>query len=190
MEEVKARIAAITYGLGGFNPRQPAFIESEFCYLQLRLICDTIAIACLVAHGDHIERALRDSLADNWRINKMFERLSTARPNFFPIPFTQKPLGSGGFEHIPIRTGALTQDGFLALYDECSNVVHRGTLSRVLSGNSDRFDRSKVIDWQRQIMTLLSCHEIWIATEEKFYAVVMQASSDGRVHLSEMVRES
>lgn len=37
-------------------PRRPAY---ETCYLQLRMICELIAIGCLAAHGGHSGDPLR-----------------------------------------------------------------------------------------------------------------------------------
>jgi hypothetical protein len=51
-EEIKIRHMSIVAAIQGFAPRQPQIIISEFCSLQLRLICEIIAIGCLAAHGD------------------------------------------------------------------------------------------------------------------------------------------
>ncbi|MEO8683978.1 MAG: hypothetical protein ABI414_03965, partial [Devosia sp.] len=53
MAEVKYRTDAIDAGTGGKLPLSAPLIR-EFCYLQLRMICELIALGCLVTaivHG-------------------------------------------------------------------------------------------------------------------------------------------
>jgi hypothetical protein len=53
MEEIKHRYDALGAAAAGkFAPLMPDPCALEFCYLQLRLICELIALACLVAHRD------------------------------------------------------------------------------------------------------------------------------------------
>jgi hypothetical protein len=51
MSGIKGRLETIAYVVG-----QPplSLARYEFGYLQLRLICEVMAIACLTAHGDVI----------------------------------------------------------------------------------------------------------------------------------------
>jgi len=51
MEEVKVRLSAIEAALRGELNLTPRFLE-DFCYLQLRMIGELIALSCLLAHGD------------------------------------------------------------------------------------------------------------------------------------------
>jgi hypothetical protein len=51
MEEAKLRLNSIDMALGGATilPHQ---LVREFCFLQLRMLCELIALGCLTAHGD------------------------------------------------------------------------------------------------------------------------------------------
>ena len=51
MQEIKYRIVTIDHVLSG-NAKLQTQAVRELCYLELRLICETIALACLVIHGD------------------------------------------------------------------------------------------------------------------------------------------
>jgi hypothetical protein len=51
MEEIKRRVDVMRSVFDGTNPL-PAMAAFEFCYLQLRKICEVFALACLAAHGD------------------------------------------------------------------------------------------------------------------------------------------
>ena len=51
MEEIKFRIAAIE-GLHSGKINIHSALINEMSFLQLRMICELIALGCLVAHGD------------------------------------------------------------------------------------------------------------------------------------------
>lgn len=52
MQEIKIRIAAVDAETMNQLPVVPPLVK-EFCYLQFRMICEPIAVGCLVAHGDN-----------------------------------------------------------------------------------------------------------------------------------------
>src|SRR5262249_15778508 len=54
MTEVKIRIQAIDLAAGPVQAMRsfPGALIQEFCFLQLRMTCELISLACLVAHGD------------------------------------------------------------------------------------------------------------------------------------------
>src|ERR1700758_3569066 len=51
MEEIKRRQSVIAQVLNQTIP-MPQMAAFEFCYLQLRKICEVFALGCLAAHGD------------------------------------------------------------------------------------------------------------------------------------------
>ena len=51
MDEAKTRIDSIERAISGQFNLHPMLIQ-EFCYLQLRLLCEGIALGCVVSHGD------------------------------------------------------------------------------------------------------------------------------------------
>ena len=51
MAEVKVRMTSIEMACSG-QTGLPGPLVREFCFLQLRLICELIALGCLTAHGD------------------------------------------------------------------------------------------------------------------------------------------
>jgi hypothetical protein len=59
MEEAKSRLTAIDGAVKGESGLPVLFVR-EFCYLQLRMPCEAIALGCLVAHAG----PRRDSLSD------------------------------------------------------------------------------------------------------------------------------
>lgn len=51
MDEVKVRFDCINRAVLG-HTGYPAPIVREICWLQVRMICELVALSCLVAHGD------------------------------------------------------------------------------------------------------------------------------------------
>jgi hypothetical protein len=51
MEEVMVRAFGINIAISAPSPL-PIPLIREFCFLQLRMLCELVALGCLVAHGD------------------------------------------------------------------------------------------------------------------------------------------
>jgi hypothetical protein len=51
MEEAKVRISIVEHMLNNDSGLPPAMAR-EICYLEFRMLCEIIAVACLTAHGD------------------------------------------------------------------------------------------------------------------------------------------
>jgi hypothetical protein len=58
MEEAKIRLNSIDMALAG-TTILPHQLVREFCFLQLRMLCELIALGCLTAHGDVVEATQR-----------------------------------------------------------------------------------------------------------------------------------
>ena len=64
MSEAKARLSWIAHMVNGQSGLDPV-IARESCDLQIRLICELIALCCLVVHGD-IEEAKGAKFQKQW----------------------------------------------------------------------------------------------------------------------------
>jgi len=143
MEEIKRRHSVIAQVLNGTIsiPQMAAF---EFCYVQLRKICEVFALACLAAHGDI--PGVRAKLRSTYNADQIIKQLSRIHQRFYPVPskqtldqVTQRPI-----EVTPITTGCLTKDEFLALYGECGNYLHRGSIRQLLGKWEPIIDFDKI----------------------------------------------
>jgi hypothetical protein len=61
MEEIKIRTGAIDIGTSGQLPLMAPLV-TEFCFLQLRMICELIALGCKIARNSD---PLRGGFASN-----------------------------------------------------------------------------------------------------------------------------
>src|SRR5262245_27923594 len=58
----------------------PEVAVREYCFLQLRMLCELIALGCLTAQGD----LQTGKLKDEYRADKIIRRLQQLHPDFYP----------------------------------------------------------------------------------------------------------
>lgn len=159
LDEAKVRLSAIE-GLidGRFGLPQP--IIAELGFLQLRMLCEVVALCCLVAHGD-LEATRTSKLQKTYLADNIFGRLEQLHPNFYPRPVNVSPI-EGGHHADPITEGFLTKGELLKLYHECGDRLHRGSLSRFLSSapHVHTADLDRVRGWFNKFITLLRSHHV------------------------------
>lgn len=158
MEEAKFRALSINT-LTGSQLALPQPLMREFCFLQLRMICELIALGCLVAHGD-IEETKAPALQKSYNAGDIVKRLEKLHPNFYPVP--RKPMFSPDHVHMEDYDGDfLTKDQLLTLYGRCGYVLHRGSLRNLLNPkNQPPADFQHIEHWGQKILNLLSLHTI------------------------------
>jgi hypothetical protein len=122
-----------------------------------------------------------------YNADQIMKQLSHIHSEFYPVPsrqtvdqVTQRPR-----EVTPITTGFLTKDELLALYGECGNYLHRGTIRQLVGKWEPTLDFEKIALWSYKIVTLLNHHQIQTSQPDKQIWVLMQAE-DGNVHWSIM----
>jgi len=70
MQEAKARLLAMDIALEG-KTGLPEVAIREYCFLQLRMLCELIALGCVTAQGD----LQIGKLKDEYRADKIISRL-------------------------------------------------------------------------------------------------------------------
>ena len=185
MGEVKARIDCISttcQGRGGY----PSVIVREFCYLQLRILCELIALACLVAHGD-ISSLQTHKIGKAYSADEIIDRLSKLRPHFYPIPGKQIWSGPGkpvGFE--ALASSPFAKEELLALYGKTHRFVHRGTLKKLLSMDTPidtHVNIPEIIQYAQKINDLLSHHVIAVSESHLIICLLRNADHQNNVQV-------
>jgi hypothetical protein len=161
MFEARQRIEAINFILAG-GTRLSEGIVRELCYLQLRMLCETIALGCLVAHGDIVESQIRN-FEKEWHAEKILEKLEKLNPDFFPQQMVFG--GSGIMKSITANTNpnALKKDELPQLYKKCGGFLHRGTLKKITRSNpltDGRLNVPDIVNWTQKVEDLLGSHLI------------------------------
>lgn len=189
MDEVKARIDCINWYVQGKSGLTAPFVR-DACWLQLRMLCELVAIGCLVAHGD-ISMLQGHKIGKTWSADKILDRMAKLRPNFFPFAVTQKvslqPAGNKHFELTRLDNQPITRDGLLALYGYTHKHLHRGTLKKLLSSQQPldlAINVPEIVAWAQKINDLLSIHSISINEKRVFMCVLRNADDNNKVNVA------
>lgn len=158
MVEAKGRLLCIDIVLDDKTPLPP-LAAGEFCYLQLRMLCELIALGCLVAHGE-VPGARSSKLQSAWSADHIIAAMGRLHAHFYPRPFTKREVGGEiNFDEMP-SSEYLTKKELPKLYALCGNILHRGSLGSLLSDKAAKPNRSEVGMWRYKIGNLLSIHLI------------------------------
>lgn len=176
MDEVKLRLAAIEAGTSGKLPLMPDLVR-ELCFLQIRMICELIALACLVAHGDLVQS--RD-LRKEWAADEIMRQLSSLHPDFYPIPARAEVQGTNvHFEEL--KTNPLPKAELIGLYGRCGDVLHKGSIKKLLSDKAPaKMEFPEIAALAAKFNNLLSAHVVVTRGEEKLIACILRSSVGGR----------
>jgi hypothetical protein len=115
-------------------------IGADLGYLELRMICELIALGCLVAHGD-IRATRSGRLTESYEADLLIKALSKLHPEFYPQPMVRLPfqepvpsiVGRKLAPPPPIKAEFLTQKDMAMLWRTCGARLHRGNLNDILA---------------------------------------------------------
>lgn len=183
MEEIKKR-GDVVRAVVERRISVPQIVGLELGYLQLRMICELIALACLTAHGD-VPTTTSKRLTKAYNADQIMKALETLHPNFYPVPGRQVHDQVGNVVEVA-RVGEpyLTKRELQRLYGECGDFLHRGNIEQLLKGRRLP-DFSEIETWVKKITVLLNHHQIQLFDADRQLWVIMQAETDGKVHAFE-----
>lgn len=180
MEEILARFELINRTYQN-RANLPALFVREICYLQFRFICEIIALACLVAHGD-IPEAL--ALRDTYEPGKIIKRLSRLKPFFFPQPMelVKDEENETAIFHGRPEWNHLDQQEVPILWGRAGDVLHRTPMVKVLSRTEPASDDfADIFDWSSKLSGLLNTHWITLKEDKIGMFVTLKTKETGRV---------
>jgi hypothetical protein len=189
MFEARQRIDAINFILAG-GTRLAEGIIHELCYLQLRMLCENIALGCLVAHGDIVESQIKN-FEKEWSAERIIEKLEKLNPHFFP---QQMVIGTkDGNPSIAANTNpnALKKDELPKLYALCGGFLHRGTLKTISRSNQlhhGRLNVPDIVNWAQKIEDLLGSHIVPLWATENTGAMILCVLRDAAQNMETTVK--
>lgn len=188
MEEVKLRTEAIDAVLIGTMKPIRAKVAEEICFLQLRMICELIALGCLVIHGD-VKGTQTKIVQKRWEADQILKILDTLHPKFYPTPLhTGDVAGSPYPEAMEKKSGFLTKSELIQLYHDCGKNLHRGTARNVLKAMRTP-DFSAIRKWRNGVVELLTRHKFTMSDERwECWVIMRNANSNGSVGWNIMQR--
>jgi hypothetical protein len=158
MEEIALRMDSISRS-GGMGLLSP--MVQEFCFLQLRYICELIALGCLVAHGD-IGATKSKTIQKLWTPSDIFQKLNELHPDFYPFPTEVRPHGEKPTELFLLKEGDfLSKKELTELFGKCGDILHKGNIKKLLSPKPPiQANFPEVSKWANKVVRLLGMHTI------------------------------
>jgi len=178
LEEAKVRIAGIDAAISG-RMGLPVLLTREFSYLQLRMLCEVIALGCLTAHGE-IRASQAAKLQKEYAADKIIGRLEELHSNFYPhaIRLSITP-GHAHFDRLD--SGFLTKAELIKLYGKCGDQLHRGSLKKLLATGrrTQPPNFADIAGWTNKIITLLNQHHIASFDNLSHFICMLKRSESG-----------
>lgn len=168
MQEARTRLEVIRHS-GANAAKLPGPIVKEICYLQLRLLCEIVAVCCLVAQGN----VASNNLAKTYEPRKIMAKLGTLNPYFYPIPINQTTVGrkTDGNRIINISSSDadhLSKKELLSLWDRCGDLLHRSPMIKAIKPQVvDDAVSADIGKWLNKILGLLNHHWITMIPNRK-----------------------
>jgi hypothetical protein len=189
MREIKLRCESINTVTKSGLSVPPPFLQ-EYGYLQLRMICELIGLACLIAHGD-IAIGARSLSPKAYKPGEVLKALGTLHPSFFPSARSLQ-FKPDGIELFDGNKNAISKDEVIALWGRCGDFLHRGGIKQLASPKiTDTTDFRKITEPGQKILDLLSIHLI-SRRDAKFHFLVAlsapQVGGDVLVSIAESPR--
>lgn len=189
MEEIKERRDAAITTLAKAHHTNPPYnyLDIEFCYLQVRRICEILAIAALIAHNE-IDSFRANKFIKAWNADDLFTKLASVNTTAFPRAARFEAEEEAGVFVATIENeGYLTREAFTQIYHQCSAGLHAGTLKRLLDYGPKQYNVKDVISWLDEIVRLLNIHVV-VLPNGKMMSVEMIGGYNGSVicHLDDL----
>lgn len=173
MEEAKSRFFVINSTYQNEKKYPPALV-SEICYLQFRLLCEIIALGCLLVHGDIPHPKTLQKAYNPTKIMKHLEKLN---PHFYPQPikhtFENKKHELSAIPNTPY----LSKEDLVKLWNKSGDLLHRAPLTKL--GKPPKTDIQKfsdIFEWSGKLTGLLNSH--WITLVENQRGMVVSLLSN------------
>ena len=185
MEEIKIRVDIANQVLMA-PPPLPETVLNEFCFLQIRFVCELIALGCLVAHGD-ITKSNR--LTKYYQADRIMNNLEELNPEFFPRPVIER-IAEPHRIHYEFKTsGYLNKREFMRVYNQtCGKALHRGSLKHLLSlSHQQKAPLTEIKGLIIKIRELLNPHVILLHDQSTVLLCSMSTKDTGevQVHLAD-----
>ena len=187
MAEIRDRLAAIHNSRKGEISAAvfgQEYMAAEFAMLQLRMICELVALACVVAHGD-VAITRSGKFKNDYSAEVIFTKLQAYHPDFFPKP-VQEVQRPNGVSDLLDRTDAMTRDEMVKLYRYCLGRLHRDHVKNILKQKRKLYDYKYISDSAERLFWLLDQHIISLSRDDGRHAWV-KMDAGGKVRWDWMI---
>jgi len=185
MEEVKIRLSCIEAAVQG-RTGFPTPVVREFCYLQLRFLCELIALSCLVAHCD-IKSLQSHHTGKAYSADDILGRLSKLRPHFYPFAWKGDRANALHLHMAVLKPQPLPKDELLVLYGKTHRFLHRGNIRKLLSSPTSidlEIKVPEIMGWAQKINDQLERHTININDRQLIVCILRNRDDHNRVQVA------
>jgi hypothetical protein len=158
MQEIKERLYTIEDVLSG-RTQLHGPLAHEFCFLQLRIICECISYACVIAHA-YIKELQAPKFQTEWSADALMKQLGGLHQDFYPKPRTMT-VTKGRVQLDEIDAPYLTKANLQKLNGICGDKLHRGSPEKyAFNPTPERLaaDRQTIIDSANKVFRLMESH--------------------------------
>ena len=132
---------------------------------------------CLQLHGD-LPAARTKATKKEWNAVRIMRLLHRNHPHSFPQSVTQTKQNGIRHLHANSKPNALTLGEFKTLYNECGEILHRGTIKSIEFEKPIRkADYDKVMKWHNKIVDLMNQHIIARKAGKSMYLVSLSSEN-------------
>jgi len=184
MRQLKRRIGAIKAALGRGaqdSGGQEAALELEFCFLQIRLSIELIALATLAAHNE-IEGFRRKDLMKAWHADNLIKQLARLNDDAFPRAITVSVADEDGVADMYVHHHAADRERLLRIYAQCGDRLHSGSLRSILRDGGKFYQVSDVTDATNFIVSLMDQHVILLPDDKRMMVSLLRYAPTQDVH--------
>lgn len=150
----------------------------EMCHLEMRMICELIAISCLAAHGD-IPATRSGRLASAYEADWILRALEKLHPDFYPFPMKMTKRGTETVLS-DNKDPYLTKDDVVSTYRKCGAVLHRGSIKKMGLLQTDDKEMRAIWPWLKKSQNLINQHTIILSRPGELVWVRVE---DHRAHM-------
>lgn len=180
MREIKHRHGQLAAIISGRHKTglTKMFVK-DLAWLQIRIICETLALACLVVHED-IPLTQAKDLKKAYKADFILKYLADLHADYFPKPVVEidDPDFPGAFAFKDATSGFLTQAEMIKLYSRAGDFLHRGSVKSITTRKPALLDSKEVAGILTKMANLLAMHTIQPVDPAWIYLVRMANAKD------------
>lgn len=176
MEEIKVRMEAIDRFLKRISDEKgggDTFTDAEAAILQVRYICELIALSTVAAHG---LMGVTGRILKSWNAEETFKLLEGMNANSFPRAVRPSTAMKNNFE---LQKGEMDLAELKKIYSACGENLHRGAMKHFFKEARRAYDPEALVGWVNRIKALLNMHVVMILERGIVIYVTLRDENDG-----------
>lgn len=174
--EIKRRIDVIADHINKVTTEKYLIIEVETVCLQFRKILEKIALMSLVANKE-LYAEQHEKFAKHYHAERIINDLEKITPNFYPVPIQRVEHKDKTDELVEIKTGFLTKDEFVKVYEKCGGIMH--AQNPFAGAKPINEIRECFPSWLTKICILVNHHKIGLVGGKTMLVAIMERKDNG-----------